>query len=126
MSAVCAVHMAQKLDEETCTTEMKISWQWFQSWSTIQRRQFLDKLVLKVTPHKLFALAEGLVLSSQTSPPERWQDCRTFEEQVAYFNKCLKRWTAEEANRFLNGLEEIDESAMNEFYVKVASTVQEP
>ena len=119
--------MAHKLEKETSTTEMDIFWQWFQSWPTMQRRQFLDKLVPKVTPHKLFALAEGLVLSSQTSPPpERWQDCGTFEEQVAYFNRHLDRWTAEEANRFLNGLEEIDESAMNEFYVKVASTVQEP
>jgi len=116
--------MASRCDE-VHKTEMEFCWQWFRSWSAVQRRIFLDKLVSKATPHKLFALAEGL-MSQRTSPPENWQDCRTFEEQVAYCNFCLSRWTAEEANQFLNGLEEIDESAVNDFYAKVASTVHEP
>lgn len=108
----------------THSSEMKIFWQSFHRWDAVQRRAFLERLVPKVTPHKLFAMTARLL--SSAAAPERWEDCKTFEEQVAYFHCCLDRWTADEANAFLRGLEEIDERAMNEFYTKVASTVQEP
>ena len=105
--------------------EMQIFWQWFRGWDAEERRIFLERLVPKVTPNKLFAMVELAHIHS-TSPPENLRDCKTFGDQLKYFHSCLDQWSAEEANGFLSGLEEIDESAMGEFYARIASTVEEP
>lgn len=104
---------------------MQVVWQWYRSWDRAQRTTFLEKLVPRVTPHKLFALTERMAMQA-TVAPVSWERCLTFEQQLAYFHGCLDGWSADEANTFLQGLEEIDEPAMNEFYAKIASTVQEP
>ena len=105
--------------------EMQMFWHWFHEWDAEKRRIFLEKLVPKITPNKLFAMAELMGFHS-TNPPEKSSDCKTFGDQLMYFHSRLDQWTAEEANGFLGGLEVIDESAMDEFYAKVASTVEEP
>ena len=105
--------------------EMQLFWHWFRGWDTERRRIFLEKLVPKVTPNKLFAMAESIGIHS-VCPPENLRDCKTFGDRLKYFHSRLDQWTAEEANGFLNGLEEIDESVMGEFYAKIASTVEEP
>ncbi len=106
-------------------SQMHVVWQWFRSWEKAQRTIFLEKLVPRVTPHKLFAMTERMGVQSVAAPTS-WEHCLTFEQQVAFFHGCLDGWSADEANTFLQGLEEMDELAVNEFYAKVASTVQEP
>ena len=112
--------MAQGSSEAEMQTFLK----WFQEWDTTKRREFLEKLLPKVTPHKLFAMTAGL-MSTHTHPTQA-QNCITFEDKVAYIHSSSDKWSADEGNQFLCGLEEIDESIMNEFYAMVASTVQEP
>ena len=110
--------------EGSSKAEMQTFLKWFQDWDTAKRREFLEKLLPKLTPHKLFAMTAEL-MSPRTHPAQA-ENCRTFEEQVAYLISHSDKWTADEGNQFLSGLEEIDESIMNEFYLMVASTVQEP
>lgn len=105
--------------------EMQVFWQWFRGWDAEERRIFLEKLLPKVTPNKLFAMVELAGIHS-TRPPESLRDCRTFGDRLKYFHSRLDHWSAEEANGFLSGLEEIDESVMGEFYAKIASTAKEP
>ena len=98
---------------------------WFQLLSSEQRRAFLDKLVSVAVPHKLFAQVYRTAIGSQRLP-DTWEQCRHFEEQVLYCCAGIERWSASDANRFMNSLEEIDQSALYEFYDKVARTVGEP
>ena len=105
--------------------KMEIFWQWFREWGESERRVFLETLLPKITPNKLFALTETL-MSSKATPPANWRDCSTFTEQLAYFHACLDQWSPEEGNRFLDYLEEIDYTAMSNFYDKIAAAVKQP
>ena len=117
--------MAEGSTKTSTEEEMQIFWEWFKQWGEAERRLFLEKLLPKITPHKLFAMTENM-LSGQKSAPSSWRECGTFEEQLLYFHTCLDRWTAEEGNRFLDHLEEIDYGVMSEFYDKIAAAVKEP
>ena len=94
---------------------------WFSSWEPAQRAIFLDQLVAKVTPEKLFALTQAINLSNNAEPvaPE---ECRHFDEQCKYFHRCFSGWSVEQGNCFLSELEAIDYAAVCIFYDKVAST----
>lgn len=98
---------------------------WFQSLNSAQRRAFLDKLVSLATPGKLFARVERAMASSERLPVT-WEECRSFEEQATFCRRCMEKWSATQANAFMNSLEEIDQAAVYEFYDKVARTVSEP
>ena len=106
--------------------EMEIFWQWFRLWSETERRVFLEKLLPRITPNKLFALTEDLMSSQAAKPPASWRECRVFAEQTAYILSCLDQWSPEEGNLFLDYLEEIDYGVMSEFYDKIAAAVKEP
>lgn len=106
--------------------EKEVFWQWFRLWSEAERRVFLEKLLPRITPNKLFALTENLLSSQVVKPPSSWRECRTFAEQTAYILSCLDRWSPEEGNQFLDYLEEIDYGVMSEFYDKIAAAVRGP
>lgn len=102
---------------------MIVAWKWFEQWNDQQRRTFLEKLVVEVTPDKLAAKMERFL-----SPQPHFDglsQVRTFEDQIAFIRVCLSNWTAEKQNHFIHGLEAIDERALNTFYKLVASTVGE-
>ena len=105
--------------------EVHIFHKWFQSLNSAQRRAFLDKLVSLATPEKLFAQVERAMVSSERLPAT-WEECRNFEEQATFCRRCMERWSATQANAFMNSLEEIDQAVVYEFYDKVARTVSEP
>ena len=94
---------------------------WFSSWGAAQRAVFLDQLVAKVTPEKLFALTEAIHLSNEAEPVSP-EGCTHFDEQCKYFYRCLSGWSVEQSNAFLSELEAIDYTAVCVFYDKVAST----
>lgn len=98
---------------------------WFQTLSSGQRRAFLDKLVSVATPHKLFAQVERVLACAQRIPTT-WEECQDVEEQALFCRARVQSWSAARANSFLNALEEIDQTAVYEFYDKIARTVNEP
>ena len=98
---------------------------WFQTLDSGERRWFLDKLVSVAAPHKLFAQVERALACPQRLPAA-WGECRTFEDQALFCVARVSSWSAAEANRYMNVLEEIDQAAVYEFYDKIASTVKEP
>lgn len=102
---------------------MTVAWKWFEQWNDQQRRTFLEKLLVEVTPDKLAAKMERLM--SPQSHFDGLSQVRTFEDQVAFIKMCISKWTVEMKNHFIHGLETIDESALNTFYKLVASTVGE-
>ena len=102
--------------------QMRIICGWFSSWDDSQRAIFLDQLVAKVTPEKLFALAQGIHLSNDNPTPISPEDCVSFDEKCQYFHRCFLGWSAEQSNTFLSELEAIDYPAICTFYDKVANT----
>ena len=109
---------------QTTADGMQIVWEWFEEWDADQRRQFLEKVVPLLTPHKLFALTQHLTVTP--GPLSAPLQCQSFQEKFAYFQQVLAKWTTNEANAFLSSLEDIDYPAMCHFYDLVASTAQEP
>lgn len=105
--------------------EVHVFHEWFQSLNSSKRRAFLDKLVSLATPEKLFAQVERAMASSE-SLPATWEECHNFEEQATFCRRCMEKWSATQANAFMNSLEEIDQTVVYEFYDKVARTVSEP
>ena len=106
--------------------EMECCWMWFQQWSDDQRKTFFKKLAPRVTPHKLFALTERMSLSSTPADARlKASECRTFEDQIVFFHLCLNQWTADEANAFVNGLEEIDYLSVMFLYDLIAESVNQ-
>ena len=108
--------------------EMECCWMWFQQWSEAERKTFFEKLAPRVTPHKLFALTERMSISSlPTAGDVRFKasECRSFEDQIAFFHLCLDQWTADEANTFVNGLEEIDYLSVMFLYDLIAESVNQ-
>ena len=101
--------------------EMRLFCAWFASWTSDQRALFLDRLVARVTPEKLFALTQAIDLSG-TDEPALPESCKTFDEQLKYFYRRFSGWSAEQGNRFLSELEAIDYAAVCTFYDKVADT----
>jgi len=101
--------------------QMRLFCDWFSSWDAVQRTVFLDRLVARVTPEKLFALTQAISFSEavQQVTPE---DCKNFDEQCRYCYHCLSGWSAEQSNNFLSKLEAIDYAAICTFYDKIAST----
>ena len=94
---------------------------WFSSWDGNQRAMFLDQLVARVTPEKLFAMTQAIDLSNVaeiTSPG----NCCDFNEQCKHIYRCVSAWSVEQSNRLLSELENIDYAALCIFYDKVAST----
>lgn len=101
--------------------QMQLFNEWFSSWDAGQRAMFLDQLVARVTPEKLFALTQAIDLSN-TAEPVSSENCINFDVQCKYFYRCFSVWTTEQKNHFLSELEVIDYAAVCTFYDKVAST----
>ena len=101
-------------------SEVRLICGWFYSWNVEKRRQFLDRLVAKVTPDKLFALAQAVSLSE--SEQISAEGCTTFSNQIKYFEHCFAGWSTEQRNYFVNLLENIDYNVVCAFYDKVACT----
>ncbi len=123
--------MAAKMD--TQPSDMNYMIGWFQTWTFSQRMIFLESLVAKIVPDKLFAQASRLNMGSPDSPQARQADnqghdpsqCKLFYEQLLYSQIRIDEWSADDSNRFLNMLEEIDRIALYRFYDMIAATVGE-
>jgi len=101
-------------------SEVSLVTSWFSSWDVAKKEHFLDRLVAKVTPDKLFALTQFVTLSESERVVS--ESCTTFKDQVEYFDRCFANWSTEQRNYFVNKLESIDYNVMCTFYDKVAST----
>ena len=123
--------MATKLDKEEQSVinfEIKHMLEWFTSWDSSQRRLFLESVLPKVVPHKLFAQTSRMNLNEEESSqrhPSEPSNCTTFQQQLLFCHKCLEKWAADSANHFMTLLEDIDRSALYSFYDMIASTAGE-
>lgn len=121
----CAVQSLEHHEMSAHDHEVQQFCMWFRTLSSGQRRAFLDSLVSVATPHKLFAQVERVLACSQRVPTT-WEECHTVEEQALFCRARVQSWSAARANSFVNALEEIDQTAVYEFYDKIARTVDEP
>ena len=101
-------------------SEISLVTSWFSSWDVAKKEHFLDRLVAKVTPDKLFALTQFVTLSESERVVS--ESCTTFKDQVEYFDRYFANWSTEQRNYFVNKLESVDYNVMCAFYDKVAST----
>jgi len=104
-------------------SQVRLICSWFSSWDAAKRARFLDRLVAKVTPEKLFALTQSVSLSEREQIAS--ESSITFHDQVKYFEHCFARWSTDQRNYFVNMLENIDYNVVCAFYDKVASTAGE-
>lgn len=113
--------------DRSVAVDMSFMIQWFTIWTNNQRMTFLESVVPKVVPHKLFAMASRLTLQqSQTDDyPSNPLECNCFEQQLKFCHLCLDRWTADDCNHFMNLLEDVDRPALYRFYDMIAATVGE-
>ena len=120
----------KKMETQICTSsvgnDMKYMIDWFENWTASQRMMFLEPVVAKIVPDKLFARALRLTMnSSRDRFPNDPTQCKLFDEQLLYSLNCLDKWNADDSNRFLTLLEEIDRIALYHFYDMIAATVGE-
>ena len=128
METLAAVQLRKEYtqSERNDDEQVRIMWKWFKEWDSHQRKLFLESLVPKVVPNKLFSQLSRLNMkSSSQNTSMNVYECQTFENQLRFIHSCLDNWTADKANDFVTGLEEIDRTAVYTFYDMIAATVGE-
>ena len=94
---------------------------WFQSWSPLQKGDFLKDLVDKAVPEKVSTLFDALsALDVKDKPPS------IFKCQIQLFNQWFEVWTDKERNDCMRMIEEIDPEFIARFSDAVASTALQP
>ena len=90
---------------------------WFQSWSEMQKVDFLKNLIEKAVPEKVSCLFDAMsMLNMADKPPS------IFKCQLKLFDQWFSGWTDKERNMLMQKLEEIDPSFVTSFNEGVAST----
>ena len=105
--------------------EMNNMVNWFEKWNSHQRRVFLESLLPKIVPEKLFARTSRLNLEQDQACPVSPELCVSFNQQLLYCHSCLDKWTADDSNQFINILEDVDRTALYLFYDMIAATAGE-
>ena len=105
--------------------EMNNMVNWFEKWNSHQRRVFLESLLPKIVPEKLFAHTSRLNLEQDQACPVSPELCVSFNQQLLYCHNCLDKWTADDSNQFINILEDVDRTALYLFYDMIAATAGE-
>lgn len=76
---------------------------WFQSWSAMQKEDFLKDLLEKSDPSRISALFDAMdSLNVKDKPPS------IFQCQLKLFSQWFETWTDKERNMLMMGLQEID------------------
>uniref|UniRef100_A0A3Q3JNF2 Uncharacterized protein n=1 Tax=Monopterus albus TaxID=43700 RepID=A0A3Q3JNF2_MONAL len=99
------------LQEQRCVLS------WFQGWTATQRERFLQDLLGKAVPGKVYTLLDSL---SSLQVKDRLPNI--FECQLRLWTQWFESWGEDERNHFLHMLEEQDPTFVAHFYNSVAST----
>jgi hypothetical protein len=108
--------LSQREKEISCVVH------WFQSWSQLQKSDFLQDLVEKAVPQKLtslFGAFESLNVQ-ENKPPS------IFKCQLKLFSDWFAEWTDKERNDLVRKLEEADPQFVEEFNAALAATAHQP
>ena len=101
--------------------EMSSVLHWFQSWSEMQRGDFMKVLIEKAVPSKVSTLFDAMnMLNVDDKPPS------IFKCQMKLFEQWFDSWTDHQRNVFLQRLELADHDFVNRFNEEVASTSGQP
>lgn len=111
--------MADSIEKTSTDEEIRIVWSWFSCWTDQQKYEFMDILASKATPRKVCSLFGAVESLSLAGSPD------VFRCQLQMFNKWFLRWTDNEKNLFMNGLEERDYQTVQYFYEKVSETTHQ-
>ncbi|ELU06515.1 hypothetical protein CAPTEDRAFT_138705 [Capitella teleta] len=95
---------------------------WFQSWSAMQKGDFMKDLLEKAVPQKvstLFGAFESLNMQD-SKPPS------IFKCQLKLFSDWFAEWSDKDRNDFMRKLEEVDHNFVDQFNIALANTAQQP
>lgn len=94
---------------------------WFQSWSEMQKVDFLKNLVEKAVPEKVSTLFDAMdMLNFSDKPPS------IFKCQMKLFDQWFEEWTDKERNELMRRLENVDAEFCSRFSAEVAATSGQP
>lgn len=97
--------------------EMQCAVHWFQSWSEMQKDDFMKNLIKKAVPEKVVTLFDALEsLDMSDKPPS------IFKCQMKLFDDWFDGWTQKEQNDFLVQIEQVDAGFVFKFNDAVAKT----
>ncbi|ETE64664.1 hypothetical protein L345_09569 [Ophiophagus hannah] len=100
--------------------EMRCLLHWLSSWTPAQRERFLQDLVDKAVPWKLFPLLESLSgLRVESGKPPTIYEC-----QMRLWNQWFRSWSEAERNEFVRQMEEEMPDLAGRFYREVAATAR--
>jgi hypothetical protein len=76
---------------------------WFVHWTSDQRDSFLQNLLCKAVPNKLFTIVEAMNSLAVNSSEQSMFNC-----QLRLFDNWFRDWTDDQRNYFLQQLEHVD------------------
>ena len=99
--------------EQQCTLN------WFQSWSPMQKSDFMKDLLEKALPCNVDALFDAMhSLNVRDRPPN------IFQCQMKLFTQWFEEWSPKDRNVFMNKLQQMDPVFMQTFNEKVSVSNQ--
>ena len=90
---------------------------WFVHWTSTNRDIFLDNLLCKAVPNKLFTIVEAMSSLGVNNQLQSMFHC-----QLRLFDNWFRGWTENQQNYFLQQLEHIDYPFVERLNKKVAET----
>lgn len=97
--------------------EQQCALHWFQSWSSMQKGDFLKDLLEKAVPCYVDTLFDAMhSLNVQDKPPS------IFQCQIKLFTQWFEEWSVKDRNEFMNKLQEIDPMFIEKFNEEVNKT----
>ena len=101
--------------------ELQCCLHWFDSWSQMQKSDFLKDLVEKAVPQKVSTLFDAMnTLNVQDKPPS------IFKCQLKLFSQWFLEWTDSERNELMRQLELRDPEFVDRFNQEVRATSGQP
>lgn len=95
--------------EQQCTLH------WFQSWSPMQKADFMKDLLEKASPCNVDTLFDAMhSLNVRDRPPS------IFQCQVKLFTQWFEEWSTKDRNAFMNQLQQIDPVFIQTFNEELA------
>lgn len=95
--------------EQQCTLH------WFQSWSPMQKADFMKDLLEKASPCNVDTLFDAMhSLNVRDRPPS------IFQCQVKLFTQWFEEWSTKDRNEFMNQLQQIDTVFIQTFNEELA------
>lgn len=90
---------------------------WFVHWTSEQRDSFLENLLCKAVPNKLFTVVEAMNKLAMSNSDQSMFNC-----QLRLFDGWFRGWRDDQRNYFLHQLEHIDAPFVERLNNRVTAT----